>query len=438
MSRPMKDSGVEWIGEIPADWELAKIKYILQERNEKNSPVKSTEILSLSAANGVVPYSEKSGGGNKAKEDLSLYKLAYPNDIVMNSMNIIAGSVGLSKYYGCVSPVYYMFYSDKQDTSIRYYSNIFQSKEFQRSLMGLGNGIMMKHSEKSDKLNTIRLRIPVEKMKNIMLPIPPEKEQQKIATFLDDKTVQIEAIIDSTKQSLVEFKKYKQALITETVTKGLKPDVKMKDSGNEWIGEIPEQWDVSKLKRFSNIRYGLGEPPKLSEDGLPIIRATNIERGKIVTNNLIKAKIEDIPSAKDVVLKHGDILIVRSGAYAGDVALVPQEWEGALAGYDMIISLFDINPKFVSYALLSDYILKAQLYLSRMRSAQPHLNAADVGRVQVVVPSLSEQQQIVAYLDEKCAHIDSLIADKEKLIGELEDYKKSLIYEYVTGKKEVE
>lgn len=288
------------------------------------------------------------------------------------------------------------------------------------------------------RADTNGYKIMSNEMAEIEIPLPDKRIQKNIATFLDGKTAQIDSIIENTKQSIIEFKKYKQALITETVTKGLNPEVQMKDSGIEWIGEIPEQWHVSKLKRFSNIRYGLGEPPKLSEDGLPIIRATNIERGKIVTNNLIKAKIEDIPSAKDVVLKHGDILIVRSGAYAGDVALVSQEWEGTLAGYDMIISLFDINPKFTSYALLSDYILKAQLYLSRMRSAQPHLNAADVGKVQIVVPSLSEQQQIADYLDEKCAHIDSLIADKEKLIREFEDYKKALIYEYVTGKKEVE
>ena len=284
------------------------------------------------------------------------------------------------------------------------------------------------------RADTNGYKIMSNEMAEIEIPLPDKRIQKNIATFLDGKTAQIDSIIENTKQSIIEFKKYKQALITETVTKGLNPEVQMKDSGIEWIGEIPEQWHVSKLKRFSNIRYGLGEPPKLSEDGLPIIRATNIERGKIVTNNLIKAKIEDIPSAKDVVLKHGDILIVRSGAYAGDVALVSQEWEGTLAGYDMIISLFDINPKFTSYALLSDYILKAQLYLSRMRSAQPHLNAADVGKVQIVVPSLSEQQQIADYLDEKCAHIDSLIADKEKLIREFEDYKKALIYEYVTGK----
>ena len=133
MVRVMKDSGVEWIGEIPEEWDVKKIKYILKERNEKNTPIKTREILSLSAANGVVPYSEKTGGGNKAKDDVSLYKIAHPKDIVMNSMNIIAGSVGLSQYHGCVSPVYYMFYSDDKGSDINYFSNIFQSKEFQRS-----------------------------------------------------------------------------------------------------------------------------------------------------------------------------------------------------------------------------------------------------------------------------------------------------------------
>ena len=147
MSRIMKNSGVEWIGMIPEEWELRRLKYILRERNEKNFPVKTTEILSLTASQGVIPYAEKEGGGNKPKEDLSAYKLAYPEDVVMNSMNVLSGSVGLSRYYGCVSPVYYMFYSDDKNIDIRFYNYIFKTKAFQRSLMGLGNGILIKESE---------------------------------------------------------------------------------------------------------------------------------------------------------------------------------------------------------------------------------------------------------------------------------------------------
>ena len=414
MTRAMKNTHLNGIGLMPSEWKLVKVKKIFN--ISRGRVIAKTEL----SDEGVYPVYSSQTKNNGCLGFIDTYDYDEPQ-LTWTTDGANAGTVFLREgKYNCTNICGTLLPKTK-DNNLHY---------LKYSLAH----VAIYHK----RADTNGYKIMSNEMAEIEIPLPDKRIQKNIATFLDGKTAQIDSIIENTKQSIIEFKKYKQALITETVTKGLNPEVQMKDSGIEWIGEIPEQWHVSKLKRFSNIRYGLGEPPKLSEDGLPIIRATNIERGKIVTNNLIKAKIEDIPSAKDVVLKHGDILIVRSGAYAGDVALVSQEWEGTLAGYDMIISLFDINPKFTSYALLSDHILNAQLYLSRMRSAQPHLNAADVGKVQIVVPSLSEQQQIADYLDEKCAHIDSLIADKEKLIREFEDYKKALIYEYVTGKKEVE
>ena len=221
MARAMKDSGIEWIGMIPEEWELRRLKYILRERNEKNFPVKTTEILSLTASQGVILYAEKEGGGNKPKEDLSAYKLAYPEDIVMNSMNVLSGSVGLSKYYGCVSPVYYMFYSDNENIDIRFYNYVFKTKAFQRSLMGLGNGILIKESE-NGSLNTIRMRIPMEKLNKVNLVVPNILEQRKIVDFLDEKIPEVDSIILKTKETIEEYQKYKNAIITETVTHGLR------------------------------------------------------------------------------------------------------------------------------------------------------------------------------------------------------------------------
>ena len=183
--REMKNSGIEWIGEIPSDWKLERLKAIFLERKEKNDPIKTNYILSLGAAYGVVPYTEKEGGGNKAKEDLSDYRLAYPNDIVMNSMNIISGSVGISKYFGCVSPVYYMLYpSVAEQIDPNYYCFMFQTKAFQKSLMGLGNGILIKESSNGN-FNTVRMRIPMEKLGVQSLPVPTLEEQKRIADFLD-------------------------------------------------------------------------------------------------------------------------------------------------------------------------------------------------------------------------------------------------------------
>ena len=178
--KQMIESGIQWIGEYPSDWKLKKIKYCLQERIEKNNPVQTTDILSLTAKQGVIPYDQKEGGGNKAKEDVTGYRLAYPGDIVMNSMNILSGSVGLSQYFGCVSPVYYMLRPFNKCEDVRFYNFIFQTTVFQRSLFGLGNGILMKESS-NGKLNTIRMRIPMDKLGGLFIPVAPEKEQSRIA-----------------------------------------------------------------------------------------------------------------------------------------------------------------------------------------------------------------------------------------------------------------
>ncbi|WNF38512.1 restriction endonuclease subunit S [Bacillaceae bacterium IKA-2] len=235
--RKMKDSGISWLGEIPTDWEAVKIKHALKERKENNKPQKTDNILSLLKDRGVIPYREKGDIGNKSKENLEDYKLAYPGDIVLNSMNVIIGSVGLSKYFGAVSPVYYMLKNRYSKDSIEYFNYVFQTEEFQKSLIGYGNGILAH-----------RMRIQMLKLNTVMIPYPLPELQKEISTYLDQKVDFIDNIIEKTKESIKEYKKYKQSLITETVTKGLNPNVKMKDSGIEWIGEVPEHWEARKLK----------------------------------------------------------------------------------------------------------------------------------------------------------------------------------------------
>jgi len=242
----MKDSGVEWIGKIPESWDLKRLKFILKERKLKNDPIITKEILSLSVERGVFPYSEKTGGGNKAKEDLTAYKVAYPGDIVVNSMNILAGAVGLSNYKGAVSPVYYTLYTDSDKINIEYYYYLFQTEAFQKSLLGLGNGILMKESS-TGKLNTIRMRIPMEKLSSLLMPIPTIEVQKKIVSHVAEKVESVNKIIAETRQSIEELKKYKQSLITETITKGLDKNVDVKDSEIRWIGKYPIKWGLNQL-----------------------------------------------------------------------------------------------------------------------------------------------------------------------------------------------
>ena len=425
--RKLKDSGVEWIGEIPEEWELRRWKYVLSERKEKNAPIITNFILSLSVENGVFPYSEKTGGGNKAKEDLSAYKVARPNDIVMNSMNILAGAVGLSSWLGAVSPVYYTYYSDNDRADINYYCYLFQSEQFQRSLLGLGNGILIKESG-NGKLNTIRMRIPSEKLNRLLIPIPPISEQQRIAKFLDEKTAIIDDIITDTKQTIAELKSYKQSLISEIVTNGINKDVKMVSTEIDWIDEIPEGWEVAKIKNISKLRN----------------EKTSYERGQnfLALEKMVSYKpgyidlLTEVENGRQQVIKQGDIVFSKLRPYLAKVALA--DFDGHGTGELLVFNDIKIKRKLFMYKLISEQILqpvRGTSYGVKMPRANPDF----IISLPISFPiSLSEQSEILNYLDQKTSQIDTLIIEKENLISEYEYYKKSMIYEYVTGKKQVD
>lgn len=445
LTRNMKGSGIEWIGDIPEDWEVRKLKYILTERNQKNSPVQTKDILSLSVQRGVFPYSEKTGGGNKAKDDLTAYKVAYPNDIVINSMNILAGAVGLSKYFGAVSPVYYTLYSEDENINIEYYYALFLTSAFQKSLLGLGNGIMMKESE-NGKLNTIRMRISMDKLSSLYFPLPSIVEQNEIVNFIGRKLKRIDSILKDTQQSITELKKYKQSLITETVTKGLDKTVEMKDSGIEWIGEVPKHWKISKMKYNYHMNKGLSITKENLEDaGVPVISYGEIH-SKYGFNfdpktHYVKCVNEEyLETAKTALISTGDFIYAdTSEDISGTGNFTCFIGEGlCFAGYHTIIlkAKAKENYKFYSY-LFESTMFRSQIQKNVKGIKVFSITQKILKEVYRWSPTNKEQQQIVEFLDNKTSKIDSLISDKEKMITEYEAYKKSLIYEYVTGKKQV-
>ena len=220
----------------------------------------------------------------------------------------------------------------------------------------------------------------------------------------------------------------------ELTTKGTKNKAypKYKPSGVEWLGDVPEHWGVKKLKFISSIRYGIGEPPEYVDDGVPLIRATNVNAGKIETPNLVKVDPKDIPSSRIVWLKAGDIIVVRSGAYTGDSSIIPEEYAGAIAGFDMVLSCTNSFSKFIAYCLLSEYLKDGQIYLQKLRAAQPHLNAEELGECLVILPPLPEQQAIASFLDRETGRIDSLISKKQRLLQLLAEQRTALISRAVT------
>ena len=212
----------------------------------------------------------------------------------------------------------------------------------------------------------------------------------------------------------------------------LPPYAAYKPSGVEWLGDVPEHWETWRLKHIGRIRYGLGEPPEYADDGLPFIRATDINRGKIDLTAVKKVSPADVPWSRGPLFAKGEILIVRSGAYTGDSAIVTEAVAGCIAGYDMVLTARAAHPAFVSWALLSKYLLESQIHLARLRAAQPHLNAEELGGFTFLAPPLTEQEAIASFLDRETAKIDTLVAKKRTLIERLKEKRTALISHTVT------
>ena len=412
MARKMRDSGVEWIGEVPEGWEVNRLQWHLEELVEKNDPIQTTNILSLTNDRGVIPYEDKGNVGNKAKENYTEYKLAYKNTIVANSMNVLIGSVGLSKYDGCVSPVYYI-YKSKDSNSIRYYNYLFQLTPFQKELRRYANGIL-----------EIRLRVSSSDILKRSVPAPSFSEQRRIADYLDEKCAAIDGAVDELKRGIEDCKAWKKAIIFEAVTgkanvlaaKNAKVAKRqMRDSGIPWIGDIPEGWEVMKGKYLFSARSG---------DAI---------RNEILADNgtyPVYGGGEVIGFADNWNCDADTVLIGRVGARCGCVTLLKTR---AWATDNALIASTNKDVRYITYLLIG-----ANLNQFNFSNAQPLITAGRIKNLPFpFVCDLSEQQAIANYLDEKCAAIDALVAEKEKLIADLETYKKSLIFELVTGKREV-
>lgn len=429
--REMKNSGIEWIGEIPTEWGLNRLQFSLNERNIKNNPVQTNQVLSLVKDKGVMLYEDKGNQGNKAKEDVSEYKLAYPNTLIVNSMNILIGSVGISNYFGCVSPVYYVF-EETENADIRFINYIFNTREFQKELRKYANGIL-----------EIRLRVAADDIFKRKVPCPSKADQTRIANFLDSKCAEIDALMADIQAQIETLEQYKRSVITEAVTKGLDPNVEMKDSGISGAGEIPSYWKTTRLSYESYIRARLGwrglKADEYVEEGYAFISAFNIQNGRLVwmpLNYITKERYDESPEIKIHV---GDVLIVKDGAGVGKCARVDELPMGGTAPNSSIAVITPNESqdyRYMCYYLQSAVFSNFVLLLYNGMGV-PHLTQEVMSKIKMPMPPSMEQMAIADFLDTKCSEIDACIATKKEQLSTLDAYKKSLIYEYVTGKKEV-
>lgn len=424
MPRQMKDSGIEWIGEIPCDWKVARLGGKLQEIKVNNSPIQTEQVLSLTIESGVIPYEEKGNQGNKAKENVEEYKLAYENTLVVNSMNVIIGAVGISKYFGCVSPVYYVF-KTTESSELRYVYYLFTNVGFQKEMRKYAKGIL-----------EIRLRISASDMLKLLVPTPSIEEQIRISDYLDKQCQYIDSVLEQTRSSIEEYKKLKQAVITRAVTKGVRGDRLMKDSDVEWLGNIPKEWNVYRIANLYDER---------SESGLEELPILTVSINTGVSDHEIAD--ED----KDRVFVRSEDRTKYKRVYPGDLAYnMMRAWQGAFGAVrvDGMVSPAYVVAKPKKNVELDSRYMEALLRTSEATEEMHRYSRGIVDfrlrlywpefkNIRICLPPIEEQIQIADYIDEKVAAIDDLIAKKEAFAAELENYKKSMIYEYVTGKKEV-
>lgn len=418
--REMKDSGIEWIGEIPSDWKLERSQWHLEEVNISNNPIQTNNVLSLTNKLGVVPYEEKGNQGNKSKENVYEYKLAYPNTIVANSMNILIGSVGLCDYFGCVSPVYYVFRA-KKDNNIKFLNYVFQTVGFQRELRKYANGIL-----------EIRLRVSSSDILKRFIPFPSEIEQQRIAEFLDRECGKIDGLKADIQAQIDTLEQYKRSVITEAVTHGLNPSAPMKDSGAGWMPLIPLHWKADKLKFHLRQR---GIKNQIDKQVLSLYREYGIVPKDSRDDNH-NVTSEDVSDYRYV--RVGDFVVNKMKAWQGSVAV--SNYEGIVSPAYFVYEFSDdlINKRYFHYLMRNKtYATEFRRLSGGIREGQWDLPSEALNNTIILLPPLDEQQEIADYLDNKCAEIEQIIADKKSQIETLDGYKKSLIYEYVTGKKEV-
>ena len=423
----MKDSRADWIGKIPATWDVSKIGTLYTQRNEKVSD-KDYPPLSVTMK-GILPQlataAKTDDGDNR--------KLVRVGDFAINSRSDRRGSCGISPYDGSVSLINTILVSRKK-MHPGYYDWLFHTTLFADEFYKWGHGIV-------DDLWTTRWQ----EMKRILVPVPPYETQSAIASYLDTQCAKIDEIIAQAKASIEDYKQWKASIIYEAVTKGLNPNVEMKASGIEWVGNVPAHWRVTKIKNFVSLRSGitLGKqyPPDAQLVSRPYLRVANVKAEHVDLQDVATIMVT-IEEAEKNALKPGELLMTEGGDR--DKLGRGTIWHGEIPGclHQNHVFAVQVDEKYMLTKFL-DYLTASPVgreYFDLTAKKTTNLastNATTILQFSVPIPPLTEQEKIITILDRNTATINEVIAEKETLVSDLESYKKSLIYEVVTGKRGV-
>ena len=413
--REMKDSGIEWIGKIPKDWDVVPHKRVMHKVKEICEQYNGEDIISLTM-NGVIKRDLTAGG--KMPTSFDGYQYVKPNDLLLClfDIDVTPRCVGVVKDCGVTSPAYSRFIMHDG------YYNAY----YDYLLRAIDDDKVFVHLSKN-----LRSSLTESDFGAIKTCVPPLAEQERIATFLDAECAEIDAVLEKTRASIEEYKKLKQAVITQAVTKGIRGDRPMKNSGVEWIGDIPAEWDVIRVKqllkeRNERSKEGKEEPLSMSQK-VGLVPTKFLESIPNMASSFVGAKLAYVD----------DLVFNKLKAHLGVFSV--SRYDGLVSpDYAVYCSTGKSNLKYL------EYIFKTPQCIGEFRKKSTGIAAGlmrlyteGLFSIYLPYPALSEQEEIAEYLNERCAGIDALIVKKQQYLIEIENYKKSLIYEYVTGKKEV-
>ena len=436
--REMKDSGIEWIGEIPKDWCVKNGKYVfnvygmsvnddfISDTVEESYKIKYYKVDNLNEA--TEQFYVKS---NFANFSIKIYEIKGPIILVPKRGGAIYTNKVRIEKEACLFDSNIMGLTT--NNNVRFMAYVL----YGRGLSDIGDVTTIPQINKK--------HIDV-----LKIPVPSINEQEVIVEYLDTKCSEIDATTEDIQKEISLLEDYKKSVITEAVTKGLNPDVEMKDSGIEWIGEIPKDWEFPKITHILDYThpYPIGDgdhgtikAENYSEEGIPFIRVQNLGFAtELIMNNVVYITEKQNNGIINSTLYPNDILFAKTGATIGKVGIMPENIKKAntTSHVGKITVSEEVVPKYIFYVLSSFIGYKQFWDIALMKSTRPELSIDEIKTLHVLLPKTKEeQQQIADFLDTKCSEIDSLIADKKRQLDILADYKKSLIYEYVTGKKEV-
>lgn len=424
-----KEIDLPWINEIPEHWEVDPISHIFEERKEKNIGGKENFILSVMKNRGVIPYTEKGNIGNKASENTENYKLVHPDDLVLNSMNMMIGSLGKSEYRGVLSQVYYVLKQINSEThNINYLTYVFENKKFYESLRVLGKGIL-----------DHRLRVAMEQLKYERLPIPPIQEQEQIVDYLDWKINEINRLIQIKKKKIKELETLRFNVISEFTLRGIGVQ-NYKRSSISWLDEIPSHWNEVSIRFCVNIIRGNSTFTKddLQNRG----KYVGLQYGKVYKSEIIDSGFNYYVSDKfykpTQVVNRNDIILVSTSETVeelGHTSFYDRDDIGLIGGEQILLKPSkNINSKYLFF-LSKIFRMQLQLYATGIKVYRFKIN--DLKQIYVPLPPMKEQEKIVQNIELKLEQIDERVKNNNAFIKELVLLKQSLISEVVIGQIDV-